>query len=142
VRNLSNSSPTLTNATVTASGGINETIGVVNEQSSPVMTDVTVTASGGSSNNYGVDNYISSPTMTDVIATAYGGTVNHGVYNITSCSPIIKTSSISGTTNSIVVVSSTAMIAATMLDGAVTGIGFTCVGAYDGSFAALNTSCQ
>jgi hypothetical protein len=39
-------------------------------------------------------------------------------------------------------VTSVALVADTMLDGWVSGLGFTCVGVYDETFSALNTSCS
>jgi hypothetical protein len=73
-------SPTVSNVTATASGGIS--FGIYNSTSSPTMRVVTATASGGTSANYGVYNAdASSPAMTDVIATATGGTNATGVFN-------------------------------------------------------------
>jgi len=166
VRNIS-SSPTMTDVTLTASGGSNFNYGVFNNSSSPIMTNVTLTASGGTNScgmynftsssptmtnvtltasggttNYGVRNEISSPTMTNVTVTASGGTTSYGIRS-TSSSSIVKASSISGSTYSITLISSsTVKIGATMLEGAITGTGYTCVGAYDENFAALNASCQ
>ena len=49
--------------------------------SSPTMSNVTVTATGGT-NNYGVYNRVSSPTMSNVTVTATGGTNNIGVLKL------------------------------------------------------------
>ncbi|MCP3850366.1 MAG: hypothetical protein GY694_09040, partial [Gammaproteobacteria bacterium] len=72
---------------VTASGGTGNNLGVYNEgASSPTMSDMSITASGGT-NNRGVHNWISSsPTMSDMSITASGGTNNNGVLNHDSSS--------------------------------------------------------
>jgi len=72
-----------------------------------------------------------------VTATATGGNGNYGVINITSSSPTIRNSSITGTTNSIVNNGSTAQVADSMLDGSRDGNGIFCVGVYDESFAQI-----
>ena len=100
------------------------------------MNNVTATATG-TNFSYGVFNNSSSPTMNNVTATATGGNGNYGVINITSSSPTIRNSSITGTTNSIVNNGSTAQVADSMLDGLVGGDGITCFGVYDESFAQL-----
>ncbi len=80
--------------------------------------------------------------MKNVTVTAAGGiTGSYGLYNNSSSSPTLKTSSISGTTNSIYNAGSTAKIGGTELNGTVTGAGFTCVGVYNASFIALGTNC-
>jgi hypothetical protein len=133
-------SPDITNVTANGFGGSSGNIGVRNNDSSPAMTNVTATASGGDY-AYGVLNFnASSPSMTNITANASGGTLSRGMQN-TNASPTIKTSSIGGTTGSIFNTGSTAKIGATMLEGPVTGAGFTCVGAYDETFTALNNSC-
>jgi hypothetical protein len=77
-----------------------------------------------------------------VTATATGGTSNRGVYNLSSSSPSIRNSSITGSTNSIFNDSSLVKVADTALGGGnVFGSGFTCVGAYDTAFVALNGGC-
>jgi hypothetical protein len=92
--NVTNSNPTIANATAAASQGANTSpttnYGVYNESSSSTMTmtDVTATATGtNGAYNYGVYNYTSSPRMTDVTATAIGGNNNVGVDNYASSSP-------------------------------------------------------
>lgn len=144
VLNVSSSSPAMTHVTAIASGWGDNKYGIGNLSSSPIMTNVTAIASGwGYSLNAGVynDNF-SAPVMTHVTATAEGGNNNFGLFN-QYASSTIKTSSISGTTNSILNgSSSTVKVGASMLEGSVTGGGFTCVGVYDENFAALDTSCQ
>ena len=109
------------------------------------MTNVAATATGGADDNYGVANYnSSSPTMTDVTATATGGDViNYGVLNDSSSSTI-RNSSITGTTASIFNAGTdpSADVAYTMLQGgAVSGGGFTCLGAYDENLDILPALC-
>ena len=89
------SSATLTNVTVTASGG-NASYGVYNASFSPTLTHVMATASGATS-NYGV--YVTSsasPILTHVTATGSGGTSNYGVYVNAGSSPILKEVSSNG----------------------------------------------
>jgi hypothetical protein len=124
----------------TATGGTNS-FGVSNESSSPTMTDVIASGTGGT-NNFGVSNESSSsPTMTNVTATATGGTNNYGVFNTSSSSPSIRNSSITGGTNSISNSSSTALVADTMLNGAVSGASFTCLNTYTETFSTLDEDC-
>jgi hypothetical protein len=135
------SSPSMHNVTATATGGTTN-YGVRNESSSPSMHNVTATATGGTSENYGVRNiFSSSPSMNNVTATATGGNTNYGVDNEASSSPSIRNSSITGTTNSIHNSGSTAKVADTVLDGAVAGDGYTCVGVYTTGFATLGPAC-
>jgi hypothetical protein len=137
-----NSSPVMHNFTASASGG-NGNYGVANINSSPAMNNVTASASGGG-NNDGVFNNSSSPAMHNVTASASGSTYdNFGVHNIELSVPAIRNSSITGSTNSIRNgFDSTAKVANTMLDGTASGTGFTCIGVYNTSFAALNANCQ
>ena len=136
-------SVSMLHVTATGTGGTNNNYGVRNESSSPSMTDVTATGTGGTI-SYGVYNYSSSPSMTNVTATATGGTNNRGVANNSSSSPSVRSSSIAGDDYSIYnSVTSSAQVADTMLDGTVTaGGGLTCVGAYDETFAAFDSSCS
>ena len=137
------SSPSMLHVTATATGGVTS-YGVYNESSSPSMMNVTATGTGGT-NNYGVYNRSSSSSsMNNVTATGTGGTGdNYGVYNSGSSSPSVRNSSITGDDDSIYnSVTSSAQVADTMLDGTVTaGDGLTCVGAYDETFAAFDSSC-
>ena len=135
------SSPTMTNVTASASGGT-YSYGVWNNSSSPTMTNVTASASGGA-NSYGVFNNSSSPTMTNVTASASGGQ-DIGVYNLNSGTIMINNSVIIGSTSTIFNLITTTRVANTELNGgSVLSVeGLTCVGAYNGSYVALNTSCQ
>jgi hypothetical protein len=140
VYNSASSSASMNNVTATATGGI-DSYGVRNFLSSPSMNNVTATATGGTSENYGVRNFSSSPSMNNVTATATGGTNNLGVANQSSSSPTIRNSSITGTNNSILNDGSTAKVADTVLDGAVVGVGYTCVGVYTTAFTPLGAAC-
>jgi hypothetical protein len=141
------SSPTMTNVTASASEGSEYNFGVYNDfSSSPTMTNVTASASGtGGSNNHGVLNSSSSPTMTNVTASGLGGTNQYGVYSTNGGTIMIKNSVIIGSTNTIFNDTNTTTRAAnTKLDGGpVNNTGtLTCMGAYDGNYVSLNTSCQ
>jgi hypothetical protein len=79
--------------------------------------------------------------MTNVTATASEGTNNYGFSNYGPST--LHNCSISGATRSISLSpDATAKVAATMLDGPTNGSGFACVGVYDASFSALDTSCN
>jgi hypothetical protein len=89
--NYSSSSPTMTNMTVTATGG-QTSWGVYNAySSSPTMTDVTVLSTGFGSSSYGIYDYSSSPTMTNVTVTSTdyptAGGNSWGIVNQSSSSP-------------------------------------------------------
>jgi hypothetical protein len=116
--------------------------------SSPSMNNVTATATGGTNTNYGVYNRSSSsPSMNNVTATATGGTGSYGVRNVSSSSPSIRNSSITGTDRSIFnsfnnsSTASSAKVADTVLDGVVSGDGFTCLGVYTTAFTTLGVAC-
>jgi hypothetical protein len=130
-----------TYVSASASGGVNN-YGIQNSASSPALNSVSASASGGSS-NYGVYNSASSPTLINVSASATGVSSSYGVYNSASSSTI-RSSTISGSTNSIInLAGSTSKVANTMLTGAVSAAGgFTCVGVYKADFTVLNAGCQ
>jgi hypothetical protein len=133
------SEPSMLHVTATATAtGAKFNYGVYNNVSSPSMTNVTATATG-SPENYAVANDAASPSMTNVTATATGGSFNYGVGNLSSSSPSIRNSSITGTTNSIFNSElSSAKVANTVLSGVVKpGAGLTCVGVYDTDFVAF-----
>ena len=142
----SSSSPTMTNMTVTVSGdfvsrGVDNTT-----SSSPTMTNVQVTSTtaSGTGSSYAVDINNSSPIMINVTATASGGQYTRAVWiEGVSSSATIKNSTLKGV-QSIVTqdVDPKAKVAATLLDGAVAGIGLTCVGAYNVNFVELGTTCR
>jgi len=143
-----NVSPRLTNVTVTLSGGTGQNYGIYNPgSSSPTMMHVTITASGGSLNNFGVYTPgTGSPTMINVTATGSGappsGNVgNVGTYSPTSGTTIIKSSRFEGSDNSIRNAGGPMNVAASQLIGGPALGTVTCVASYDGSFAALNSSC-
>lgn len=72
---------TLCDLTIENTGGGAIAIAIYNNNSSPTIQDVIVTASGGR-HNYGVYNeHPSAPSMIEVTATASGGTYNYDVYN-------------------------------------------------------------
>jgi hypothetical protein len=100
VANFSNSSPRMTDLTITAdcstgSGGVS--YGVYNDASSPTMTGLTITATASTAqdSSHGVYNTASSPTMTGLTIMAIAltdGEANStstglGVHNTTSSSP-------------------------------------------------------
>ena len=81
--------------------------------------------------------------MMNVTATGTGDNEGYGVRSEFSSSSSIRTSALSGSTNSVFNDSgSLAEVAATMLDGVVeAGGGLTCVVSYDENFDDLNDLC-
>ena len=97
---LGENNATLSEIGVENTGGSTRSIGIYNF-SSPTITNVTVTASGGNY-NYGVLNdSSSSATIINVTATALGGTYNYGLFNNISPSPKIYYSRMTGSTGAI-----------------------------------------
>ena len=109
------------------------------------MMNVTASASGGSGSNCGVYNVSSSPTMTNVTAYGSGGTNSKGVFSDSPGTIMINHSVIIGWKNTIHNGPNTmTLVGNTKLDGGPVANGgtLTCVGAYNGYYVALNTSCQ
>jgi len=143
------SSPVMTNVTASASGGTTLNIGIdITSSSSPTMTNVIASASGGG-NTRAVNIISSSPAIQDSVLHASGATNNYGIYNFASSGAYtikINHSQVTGSTNTIFNDSHfTMQIGATLLEGGAVlanGGTLTCVGAYSGSYAALNNTCQ
>jgi hypothetical protein len=119
---------------------------IVNYSSvSPSILHVTANAWGGTA-SYGVYNWGGpTPVMTNVTAIASSAIYSYSVYNYNSGFVRIDNSLIGGNTNSIYNgIGVTTRVANTVLYiGGVHNEGtLTCVGAYDWSYADLNTSCQ
>jgi hypothetical protein len=136
----------MNNVRANASGGISSNMGVYNSaSSSPIMTNVIATASGGTA-AYGVVNSSSSTIMTHVTATASEGGTSYGVLNDNASSIVkINHSVIKGTTYTINNISDAkTYIGNTQLDGGVVQNSgtLTCVGVYNGTYTALNSTCQ
>jgi YVTN family beta-propeller protein len=144
------SSPTMTHMTVNSEAAGSWSIGVLNKEfSAPLISDLTVSATGGTAWSIGIDNDKSSATIKDVSITT-------ACANGSQCNSVGVISGTSGTVRiydsilkaSVYTVSSgsgvTTLVAHTQLDGgAASGSGtLTCVGAYNGNFAALGTNCQ
>lgn len=88
----------------------------VNDGSSPALSNVDVRASCDTASSSGLDNA--------------GGAIR------------VRGSSITGTSFSVSSSSSTARIADTMLNGAVTGQTYVCIGVYNQNFVVLGSACQ
>jgi len=151
----------MSNVTATATGG-NSMSGVTNVSSSPLMNNVTATAIGIGTISAGVVNSGSSPLMNNVTAIAIG--VNSaGVYNQDGSSPTIRNSYLEGGTHGVynagsetkiqnseitgditLVSNSRALVATTLLRGAVTDVTnnstLECFQVYDGNFKNKNCS--
>lgn len=138
------SSPTMINVAATASGSFS--YGVYNNNpSSPTMNNVTATASG-TSYSYGVYNYGSTPTMSNITATASGASTSIGIYNNGGSGTVtIDHSRVRGSSYTIYLDGTiTTRVGSSKLDGPVSfgNNNLTCVGAYNGNYVALSTSCQ
>jgi hypothetical protein len=150
VYHFNSSSTIMTNVTATASGGSQYNYGVQNNTSSTTMTNVTATASGlglPDSSNHGISsNGGFALTMNNVTASAYGGASSAGFSNYGTGPVKINHSVVKGLTNTIFNFSGTTLTGNTQLDGGVVFNGMfgtlTCVGAYSGTYVALNSECQ
>jgi hypothetical protein len=146
-----NSSPTMSNVTVKATGDYSNT-GMFNENASPTMSNVMVTAEGGDA-SIGVYNSNSSPTMTNVTVRALNaGSANTALYN-TSTSAItilVDRSTFDcgfGSSEMDSAVSNGSNVAlrigASKLIGPIGNSGtITCAASYNGDYVALGTNCQ
>ena len=135
---------------ISASGGSSDTYGVWNEVGGdPELIGVTVSATGGSTTTFGMYNL-------DAPATARGSTFHAAdgtgaVIGVFASGSNAKPTYLLGFHRSEISGSSTAVTAdgdytvragGSQLDGGVAGAAaYTCVHAYDGSFAALTSSC-
>jgi hypothetical protein len=80
-------SPKITHVTAMAIGDFSSTdsaYGIYDKNSSPLMTNVTISATGGTNANYGLYNDNSSPSMMNFSADVSGGSFCYGVYNLSS----------------------------------------------------------
>jgi hypothetical protein len=145
ITNHTSSTAVITNTTVTVSGGTNN-YGIFCGTSSPaIISNVSVIGSGGGT-SMALRIVDSSPVITHIYASSSGGTTaNYGVHTGGGGTVYIHHSVIVGNTNTIYNASSTAVrVGASQLNGGPVSPGagsITCVGAYNGSFAALNSSC-
>ena len=90
IYSIGNSSfPIITNVTVTADGGSSICYGIYNDNCTPSLTNVTATAKNGTDATYGICNVDSSAYMMNITAKAEDGSNNIGVYNY-SCEPVMK----------------------------------------------------
>jgi hypothetical protein len=127
----------LTHATITATGG-SSAYALSNVGGTSTLTSVTITASGASGANYAIYNTASGAalTMSQVTARASGGTSSAGLY-VTAGSPLVRDSSLTGTTNSVYRSGSgLPSIATSLLSGPVSS-GVICFNNYTATFGAL-----
>jgi hypothetical protein len=135
--------PLLSNVYINVSGVTN--YGFYSNTCSPSLANV-IAVTSGVTNNFATRIIDSNPVFTNVYATASGGsTGNYGVHTGGAGTINIHHSVIVGTTNTIFNQSTTAVrVGSSQLNGGAVNAGsgtITCVGAYNGSFAALNASC-
>lgn len=141
-------SPRFKQVTASAAGGTYLCTGIWDTFSKTTMTKVTVRASGGSG-NVGVYTGLSNTTMIQVTAIASGGpSYNTGVQSASSTLTVLDSSLHGGSQslspdpegNSVI------HVATSLLDGPVPlpGMGNrpACAGAYNASFAPLDSNCQ
>lgn len=146
-----NSSATMSNVTVKASGGGWSSAGVFNVKSSPTMNDVVITADSCES-NVGIYNDNSSPRLSNVTVKTGSGMGSTAMWN-TSASAVtilvdrsdLEAGSVGETLGNSVNNSAnvTLAIGGSKLVGTVTNTGtITCVASYNGDYVALGTGCQ
>jgi hypothetical protein len=140
-------SPRLTDITVVASGDNNISAAIFsNAAATPSISDATLTTSGAGFNHYTLYS-VGSTTVTvynSTITATGGATVNYGVVSTVNSLTVVYNSVLRGTTAAANMLNSTGRIATSLLEGGVVtgGTGsFTCVGAYNQSFAGLNAAC-
>ncbi|HEY0069652.1 MAG TPA: hypothetical protein VGE04_06770, partial [Chloroflexia bacterium] len=134
-------SPTLSDLTAKASGGITYNRGVDNYYSSPSMSNITATASGNGSSNYGVNNTGGSPEIRGSIisATGAGGAFNHGIHAANSVVTVDyskvtgSTYSIYSTAGSLIYVGASQLLGGPVLAG---GTSFVCTASYDENYVS------
>jgi hypothetical protein len=142
VYNMASSSPIINNVNLTVSGGTSNNYGIHNDASSATLNNITATVSDGTTNTCGVYNVNSTVTMTNVILTASGGNANVGLKTSTGGTIRVNHSVISGSNAAINNAGgATIYIGNTQLEGGAVSGAVTCVGAYDGSYAALGPDC-
>lgn len=139
--------PRITHVTAIASGGTNNNMGITNGGAGfqTVMTAVTTIGTGGEFAEGMVNATSAEPVLIQVTARASGGSVSNWAVINAGAFPTIRESKLEATgldaAAIINVQSGSADVANSQLIGGVSGPGFTCVGVYDGSFAALGTAC-
>ncbi|MCC6187591.1 MAG: hypothetical protein IT318_01040 [Anaerolineales bacterium] len=141
--------PRLSNITAAASGDGNISAAVFNiAGAAPVIRDATLATNGAGFNHYTLYSINGTTTVTvhDSTITASGGaTTNYGVMSTTSSTAVIYHSVLRGGTAAAYMLNGVGRIAGSLLEGGIVASGtgvFTCVGAYDQAFAALNGACQ
>ena len=147
VVNSGTSTPIMTNVTITSRGASYANVAVVDNGSVSIIRNMSINLGGPGVCN-GVWSYAGSVTeMSDVTISAEGGNCYHSNGIVTGDSAIVKVdhSIIKDVTLTISNGNGSTYIAATKLDGGVAtnyGGQLVCVGAYNGEYVALNTSCQ
>ena len=140
------SSPTINNSTATVTGSVSargiDTTGFFGSILARV-NDTNLIASGGSGTTYGVrvlrNNHVVA--MTNVTAFALNGSTRVGL-QVTAGLATADRSTFDGTSSLVVNSGATARIGVSKLQGTRTTTGTaTCVGAYDGAYAAIPTTC-
>lgn len=139
------SQPTITNSRVRIDGNNGLTVGVLVDGDSNVvrLNDTRILAELGDSTTYGIfSNARSSVLLANVQSVARGGTTAIGLRAVDGLARVNR-STLEGDDNSLVVdAAATANVGVSHLIGArvITGTA-TCVGAYDGTFAAIGAGC-
>lgn len=142
------SEATILKSSITVANGTSTSIGLNGGSSgSATVIDTTISTSGGGA-AIGIDMDNGTFNLRNVSMEMSGGSsINTGIRMLTSSGIVnLERSTISSSDKSldIDVGSTTVNIGASQIDGTVDNSGggtLTCVGAYDGSFAALDTSC-
>ena len=135
-------SPTLYNLSLTASGGTSN-VGIYSFNSSSIMKNVTIAIESAGTNSIGIAHYSnSSPTIMNVSITTSGATNNRGITN-TSSSPTVRNSKLQGTSEAVYIDSGVVTIMGSSIIGGVKKTGGTlrCINADNGINKELDENC-
>lgn len=134
------SSPQVEKVTATAIGGAARGVHMHDGTGATRLTDVNVLAKDGTS-NVALIILRSSPILVGITATAQGAGFQTAVSAQDNSSVTVRDSILVGSSALSISSSVTASVAASQLIGLLFGTGFSCVGAYDGSYTALDSGC-
>ena len=139
---LGGSPATISNSSVTVSGSL--ATGVWNNYSNSRLSNLDIVVVGAGEVGRGVVNAYSASILINVNAIAAGATTNYGLYNDSEgYALLLDRCSFVGSQNSVFNYAGDVKIGVSKLSGDAAGSGtFTCIGAYDSDYLALDSTCQ